>query len=90
MKIIRYSVVCLVCCLAILTTGCQNRETQVINANSGVVIRADEITGGLTTKTSGSNQIKQVSAPTAKSTGRVIHLGAGYEDIKMGQPFGNI
>ena len=89
MKIIRYSVVCLVCCLTILITGCQSKETHVVNTHSGVVIRADDITGGLTTKSADTNQIKQVSAPTAKSTGRVIHLGAGYEDIKMGQPFGN-
>lgn len=90
MKIVRYSVVCLICGLMLMVTGCQKNRVTVVNTNSGVVIHSDDFTGGFKQKAAEASRVKQVNAPTAKSTGAVINLGSGYEKIEMGPLFDSI
>ncbi len=90
MKIIRYSVVCIICAMTFMVTGCNKNHVSVVNTSSGVVINANDFTGGFKEKAASSAQIKQVSAPTAKSSGNVIDLGGGYEKIEMGPLFDSI
>ena len=82
MNFIRYSVICLVCTLLVFTTGCgkQTRVT-VVNTQSGIVIHSSDYIKEQSTKTDYSKRIKQVSKPTAKSTGNVIDLGSSYKNI---------
>ncbi len=90
MNINRYGIICLVCGLLLFVTGCDKSKVSVINASSGVVIHSSDFTGGLQEKVATSGQIKQVSKPTAKSTGAVIDLSGGYEKIEMGPLFDSI
>lgn len=90
MKIIHYSMVCLICGLLVITAGCKKTPVTVVNTRSGVLINSSDFTGGLQQKAihkANTASIEQVSQPTAKSTGNVIHLGGGYEKIEMGPLF---
>lgn len=88
MKLIRYSLVCLICGLMVTVTGCQKQHAQVINTSSGIVIHSSDFTGGQPTqKVASTVRLEQKSQPTAKSTGTVIHLGDGYEKIDVGPIF---
>lgn len=86
MKLIRYSLILGLCTLVITVTGC-TQKSAVVNTNSGIVIKSNDFTGGFKQRAAESDRIRQVSAPTAKSTGNVIHLGDGYEKIEMGPLF---
>lgn len=90
MNFIRYSVICLVCTLLVCTTGCgkQTRVT-VVNTHSGIVIHSSDYIKEQS-NTDYSKRIKQVSKPTAKSTGNVIDLGSSYKSIDINSPFGRI
>ncbi len=90
MKLFRYSLICVMCVLLLMVTGCKGNEKPVVNTQSGVVINSNDFTGGFKERVSTSQKIKQVSQPTAKSTGRVIDLGGGYEKIEMGPLFDSI
>ena len=92
MKFIRYSVICLICTLLVVLTGCgQKSRVSVVNTNSGIIIRSsDYIKEQSTTPTDYSKRIKQVGKPTAKSTGNVIDLGSSYKSIDINSPFGRI
>lgn len=90
MKIIRYSAVCLICSLLLMVTGCQKTQVSVVNTKSGVVIHADDFTGGFKQKAAEATRIKQVGPATAKSSGTVIDLSGGYEKIEMGPLFDSI
>lgn len=82
--------VCLLCALLLTVTGCSKKKVSVINASSGVVVHSSDFTGGFQKKVESKNQIKQVSEPTAKSSGRVINLGGGYEKIELSPLFDSI
>lgn len=88
MKLIKYSFIFGICTLTLITTGCHKKSAPVVNTNSGIIIHSSDFTGGLEQKVASSKaRIEQISAPTAKSTGTVIHLGDGYEKIEMGPLF---
>lgn len=87
MKKFRYSLVLLLCGLMFIITGCGKDKVSVVNAKSGVVIHSEDFTDSLQDRAKTSAKVKQVSAPTARSTGKVIHLGDGYEKIEMGPLF---
>lgn len=90
MKIFHYSMICLICGLLVITAGCKKNTVTVVNTQSGVVINSSDFTGGLQQKAiqkANTTSIEQVTQPTAKSTGNVIHLGGGYEKIEMGPLF---
>lgn len=90
MKYLKITGICLICLLLFTVTGCQGTKKPVVNAQSGVVIHASDFTGGFKEKAAYSDQIRQVSAPTAKSSGRVIDLGGGYEKIEMDPLFDSV
>lgn len=73
-----------------MVTGCTKNRVSVVNTNSGVVIHANDFTGGFQEKAKTANKVRQVNAPTAKSSGAVIDLGGGYEKIEMGPLFDKI
>ena len=88
MKLIRYGFVCLIGALMITVTGCQKQHTQVVNTSSGIVIHSSDFTGGAPKKVADSSvKYEQLSKPTPKSTGAVIRLGDGYENIDLGPVF---
>ena len=88
MKLIQYSLTCGICLLALTVTGCHKQSAPVVNTNSGIIIHSSDFTGNIEQKVASSKaRIEQISAPTAKSTGAVIHLGDGYEKIEMGPLF---
>ena len=88
MKLIQYSLTCGICLLALIVTGCHKQSAPVVNTNSGIIIHSSDFTGNIEQKVASSKaRIEQISAPTAKSTGAVIHLGDGYEKIEMGPLF---
>ena len=77
MRFIRYSVICLICTLLVVLTGCgQKSRVSVVNTNSGIIIRSSDYIKEQSTTTDYSKRIKQVGKPTAKSTGNVIDLGS--------------
>ena len=91
MKFIRYSVICLICTLLVFLTGCgQKSRVSVVNTNSGIIIRSSDYIQEQSKPTDYSKRIKQVSKPTAKSTGNVIDLGSSYKSIDINSPFGRI
>lgn len=90
MKYLRLTGICLICLMLFTVTGCQGTKKPVVNAQSGVVIHANDFTGGFKEKAASANQIRQVSAPTAKSSGAVIDLSGGYEKIEMGPLFDSV
>lgn len=90
MKLIRYSLVCLICGLLITVTGCTQNRVSVVDTNSGVVIHASDFTGGIQEKAQTAKKIRQTGSPTAKSSGAVIDLGGGYEKVQMGPLFDKI
>ena len=88
MKLMYYNFIFAICILTLITTGCQKNSAPVINTSSGIIIHSSDFTGNLEQKVASSKaRIEQISAPTAKSTGAVIHLGDGYEKIEMGPLF---
>ena len=91
MKFIRYSVICLICAVLVCSTGCgQKSRVSVVNTNSGIIIHSSDYIKEQSTPVDYSKKIKQVSAPTAKSTGNVIDLGSSYKSIEINSPFGRI
>ena len=91
MNIIRYSMICLMCTLVVFLTGCVKKErVSVVNTQSGIVIRSSDYIQEQSSSSDYSNRIKQVSKPTAKSTGNVIDLGSSYKSIDINSPFGRI
>lgn len=83
----RYSLVCVVCVLALTLTGCtSSSNTTVVNTSSGIVINSSDF-GGSSTKTAYSNKIEQQNQPTTRTTGRVIHLGDSYKSLDLGPVF---
>ena len=83
----RYSLICLICGLALTVTGCTKEPVQVVNTNSGIVIHSSDFTGNTTKTSSAKARYEQVGKPTEKSTGTVIRLGDGYESIDLGPVF---
>lgn len=83
----RYSLICLICGLALTVTGCTKEPVQVVNTSSGIVIHSSDFTGNTTKTSSAKARYEQVGKPTEKSTGTVIRLGDGYESIDLGPVF---
>ena len=88
MSLARYSLICVFCGLIITVTGCTKEPVQVVNTNSGILIRSSDYINPTTQKTTSTKvRYEQVSAPTNKSTGTVIRLGDGYENIELNPVF---
>ena len=87
MKLIRLSLVCLICGLLTITAGCKQDRVQVVNTTSGIVIHSSDFTNTQQAQKTPKARIEQVSPPTAKSTGNVIRLGDEYESIDIGPVF---
>lgn len=87
MKLIRLSLVCLICGLLTITAGCKQDRVQVVNTTSGIVIHSSDFMDSQEAKKTPQARMEQVSAPSAKSTGNVIRLGDGYENIDLGPVF---
>ena len=87
MKLIRLSLVCLICGLLTITAGCKKDRIQVVNTTSGIVIHSSDFTNSPQPQKKSQASIEQVSTPTAKSTGNVIRLGDEYESIDIGPVF---
>lgn len=83
----RYSLICLICGLALTVTGCTKEPVQVVNTNSGIVIHSSDFTSTPTKTSSAKARYEQVGKPTEKSTGTVIRLGDGYENLDLGPVF---
>ncbi|MBS4760170.1 MAG: hypothetical protein KHX03_05690 [Clostridium sp.] len=89
MKLFRYGLVCLICGLVILSTGCQKGHDSVVNTRSGVVIHSSDFTVGVKQKVSdfSSKRKSDEDRQEPRVSGNVIHLGDGYEKIDLGPLF---
>lgn len=87
MSFTRYSLICLVCGLLFIATGCTKEPVQVVNTTSGIVIHSSDYTGSSTKSTNAQVRYEQVSKPTEKSTGTVIRLGDSYQSLDLGPVF---
>lgn len=87
MKLMRYSLICLVVALTFLTTGCAQNRISINNPNNDMLEYARNYNKQVEKN---YPQMKQVAQPTAKSTGNVIDLGSSYESIDINSPFGRI
>ena len=87
MKLIRLSLVCLICSLLTITAGCKQDRVQVVNTTSGIVIHSSDFTNTPQPQKKTQARMEQVAPPSAKSTGNVIRLGDEYESIDIGPVF---
>ena len=89
MSLVRYCSIVLLIATMVVVTGCSKRGSIVVNTPS-VVIDSKDFTQGSQQRVSHNGKIKQVAAPTAKSSGAVIDLGSGYEKIELEPIFGSM
>ncbi len=70
MKLTYYGLVCVVCALLILSTGCRTIPNKVVNTSSGLIFHSSEIIG-------------EKTGSVRQDPSGIIRMGEGYEKIEL-------
>lgn len=70
MKLAYCSLVCIICALLVISTGCSSIPNKVVNTSSGLIFHSSEVLG------------EQQGSVRQDSSG-IIRMGEGYEKIEL-------